>query len=181
MVEMVTKLPVKTEARPARETAYGMERPWYPIESLRRGIDRMFADFDLGLWPTSHRRAFFDYEPTSRLTAGFSTLTADFTETPDGFEIRAELPGVEEKDIEVKLVEGGLVIKGEKKEEKHENETGYVMSERSFGTFERFFGLPRGVDMDKVSATFSKGILTVKLPKTVEAKQHERKIAVKAA
>lgn len=158
-----------------------MERPWYPIESLRRGIDRLFADFDLGFWPTPYRRAHFDYEPYNRFTTGLGTLTADFAETPDDFEIKAELPGVEEKDIDVKLVDDRLVIRGEKKEEKREKETGYVMSERSFGRFERSFALPRDVDMDKITATFTKGVLTVKLPKTVEAKQHERKITVKAA
>jgi HSP20 family protein len=81
----------------------------------------------------------------------------------------------------VKLVEGGLLIKGEKKLEKEEKETGYVMSERSFGTFERYFGLPKGIDLDKIAATFVNGILTVRLPKSLEARKQERTIAVKAA
>lgn len=181
MVEMVTKLPIKTEGGAARKAAYEMERPWYPMDTLRRSIDRLFADFDMGFWPTQYRRPFFDYEPYTGSTRSFSMPAADLAETADGFEIKAELPGVDEKDIEVKLVEGGLLIKGEKKLEKEEKETGYVMSERSFGTFERYFGLPRGVDTDKITAIFTNGILTVKLPKTVEAKKQERTIAVKAA
>jgi HSP20 family protein len=81
----------------------------------------------------------------------------------------------------VKLVNGGLLIKGEKKEEREEKDTGYVMSERSYGSFERYFGLPEGVDTDKIAATYTKGVLTATLPKTKEAKLQEKKITVQAA
>jgi HSP20 family protein len=73
------------------------------------------------------------------------------------------------------------MIKGEKKEEKEEKDTGYVMSERNYGSFERYFGLPDGIDMNKVVANYSKGVLTVTLPKTQEAKLQEKKITIKAA
>lgn len=181
MVEMVTKFPVKTETRP-NVPGYAPSRPWYPFESLRRGIDRLFSDFDMGAMPTPFRRSFFDYEPYyAPYTKSATWPVVDVFEKPDGFEIKAELPGVDEKDIEVKAVEGGLWIKGLKREEKHEKQGDYVASERSYGSFERFFGLPEGIETDKIAATFAKGILTVALPKTHEAKQQERKIAVKAA
>ena len=173
MVETITKLPIKTDAQPA---TYGSTRPWFPMRTLRNEIDRMFADFESGFF-TPFRHSLFDYTPAASVVSP----TVDIVEKNGGFEIKAELPGVDEKDIEVKLVNGGLLIKGEKKEEKEEKDTGYVMSERSYGSFERYFGLPDGVDMNKVVASYSKGVLTVTLPKTQEAKLQEKKITIKAA
>jgi HSP20 family protein len=151
------------------------------METLRRDMERMFADFESGFGFTPFRRSLFDYAPAERFTAAANVPVVDITEKDVGFEIKAELPGVDEKDIEVKLVNGGLLIKGEKKEEKEEKDAGYVMSERSYGSFERFFGLPQGVDIDKIAATYAKGMLTVTLPKTKEAKLQEKKISVQAA
>ncbi|TIX36045.1 MAG: Hsp20 family protein, partial [Mesorhizobium sp.] len=74
-----------------------------------------------------------------------------------------------------------LTIKGEKKEEKEEKDNDYYLSERRYGSFQRSFQLPEGVDADKIDATFAKGVLTVKLPKTAEAQKAEKKITVKAA
>ena len=180
MVEMVTKLPIKTEGVRTVPT-YETHRPWYPMESLRRGFDRLFGDSDMGFWPTPFRRSLSGYEPEMGFTKGPGIPAVDVREKADGYAILVEMPGVDEKDIEVKLVNGGLLIKGEKKEEKKEVDAGYMMSERHFGTFERFFGVPDGVDLDKIVATYAKGVLTVTLPKTREAKLQERKIAVKAA
>jgi HSP20 family protein len=73
-----------------------------------------------------------------------------------------------------------LVIKGEKQEEREEEANCYYLSERRYGSFERAFRLPEGVDSDKIEASFKKGVLTVTLPKTAEAKK-ETKISVKAA
>src|SRR5690606_41318480 len=97
------------------------------------------------------------------------------------YEITAELPGIDEKNVEIKLANGTLTIKGEKKEEKEEKQKDYHLSERRYGSFQRSFPLPEGIDTDKVEATFAKGVLTVKLPKTVEAQKAEKKITVKAA
>jgi HSP20 family protein len=91
-----------------------------------------------------------------------------------------ELPGLDEKDVEVKLANGSLTVKGEKKEDKEEREKDYYFSERRYGSFVRSFPLPEGVNADKIEASFAKGVLTIKLPKTAEA-QAEKKIAVKAA
>lgn len=179
MVETVTKLPIKTENKAA--TTYGTNRPFYPFDSLRREIDRLFGEFDDGFGFMPFRRSLFGYVPSERVAVTANVPAVDITEKNGGYEIKAELPGIDEKDIEVKLVNGGLLIKGEKKEDKVEKDAGYVMSERSYGAFERFFGLPEGVQTDKIAATYTKGVLTVMVPKTVEAQKQERKINVQAA
>jgi HSP20 family protein len=156
-------------------------RPWFPMENLRREIDRIFADFGGDFWDTPARRPAYDYAPRETFATYANALAVDFFEKDDGFEIRAELPGVDEKDIEVKLVHGGLLIKGEKKVRSEDKKVDYVVSERTYGWFERYFELPEDVATDKIVATFAKGILTVMLPKTQHAKLQDRKIEVKAA
>lgn len=111
-----------------------------------------------------------------------STMPAvDVTETDKAFEIAAELPGMEEKNIEVSVSDGVLTIKGEKQEDKEEKKKDYYLSERTYGSFQRSFEVPKGVDLDKIEASFKKGVLTVTLPKTAEAQKAEKKIAVKSA
>jgi len=94
---------------------------------------------------------------------------------------RVALPGLEQKDVEVRLSNGTLIIKGEKREEKDERQKDYYMSERRYGTFMRSFRLPDTVDTDKIEARFANGVLTVRLPKSAEARQNEKKIEIKAA
>ncbi len=177
MAEPATKLPVKK----------GAERPsaleaWRPFEGVRREFDRLFDDFGRGFWLSPFRRSIFDIEPFWRRELSWTTVPAvDMAETDNAYEITAELPGLDEKNIEVKLANGGLTIKGEKREEKEEKEKGYYLHERRFGSFERYFRVPEGVDTDKIDATFKKGVLTVTLPKTPEAKKAQKKITVKAA
>ncbi|WP_425482712.1 Hsp20/alpha crystallin family protein [Chelativorans xinjiangense] len=104
----------------------------------------------------------------------------DLAEKDNAYEISAELPGLDEKNIEIKLSNGTLTIKGEKTEEKEEREKEYYLSERRYGSFHRSFRVPEGVDTDKIDARFAKGVLTVTLPKSAEAKKNEKKISVKA-
>jgi HSP20 family protein len=181
MVDNVMKLPiVRTESRLAPSMAE-FRRPWFPMDVLRREIDRIFSDFGSDFWDAPTRRPAYDYAHGEKFPAYTNVPTADFFEKDDGFEIRAELPGVDEKDIEVKLVRGGLLIKGEKKVRSEDKKVDYVVSERTYGWFERYFELPEDVATDKIVATFAKGILTVMLPKTQHAKLQDRKIEVKAA
>ena len=105
----------------------------------------------------------------------------DVAEKDKEYEITAELPGMDESNIEVKLSNGMLTITGEKKEEKEEKKKDYYLSERRYGSFERSFQLPEGVDADKIEAKFTKGVLKVVLPKTAEAQKSVKKIAVKAS
>ena len=102
-------------------------------------------------------------------------------ESDKAYEITAELPGMDEKDIEVNVANGALTIKGEKKEEKEEKQKDYYVSERRYGSFERYFELPDGVDAGKIEAAFKNGVLRVTLPKTAEAQKPAKKIEVKAA
>ena len=84
------------------------------------------------------------------------------------------------REMEVKLANGVLSIKGEKQEEKEEKQKDYYRRERSFGSFERSFQVPEGVDTDKIAASFKNGILSVTLPKSAEAQKQAKKIQVKA-
>ena len=177
MAETTSKVPVKTEKTPPSTL-----QAWRPFESLRREVDRLFEDFDGGLWRSPFRGSFFDVAPFRRGEAVFGAVPAvDVSETDKAYEITAELPGIDEKNVEVKLANGLLTIKGEKQDEKEEKKKDYYMRERSFGSFERTFQVPDGVDSDKIDASFKKGVLTVTLPKSAEAQKAEKKIAVKAA
>jgi HSP20 family protein len=105
----------------------------------------------------------------------------DITESEKAYEITAELPGMDEKNIEVKVANGNLTIKSEKQEEKEDKKKDYYLHERHFGSFERSFDVPEGVDAEKIEANFKKGVLTVTLPKKLEAQKPAKKIEVKAA
>lgn len=81
----------------------------------------------------------------------------------------------------MKLVDGSITIKGEKREEKEESKKDYYLRERHFGAFERTFRVPEGVDAEKIQATFTKGVLALTLPKRANAQKPEKKIEVKAS
>jgi HSP20 family protein len=104
----------------------------------------------------------------------------DVVEKEKEYQLLAELPGLDEKDVEVSVADDILTIKGEKKEEKEEKAKNYYVSERRYGTFQRSFQLPAGVDAEKIEANFQKGVLTVTLPKAPEALKKEKKIAIKS-
>ena len=176
MAEDTSKIPVTTDKAAPSEL-----RPRRPLGSLRQEIDRLFDDFGIGTWRSPFRSSFFDIDPLRRAKAAFSGIPAvDVIETEQGYKVAAEPPGMDEKNIEVKIANGMLTIKGEKQEEKEEEKQDYYVRERSFGSFERTLPVPDGVDLDKVDASFKSGVLTVALPKTAEAQKAEKKISVKA-
>jgi HSP20 family protein len=171
-----TKLPVKTE-----KTSMQPLHALRPFESLRREVDRLFEDFSGGVWRPPFGRSLFDIGPFRRVEAAFGAVPAvDVTETDKSYEITVDLPGMEEKNIDVKFANGILTIKGERQDEKEEKKKDYYVQERSFGSFERSFQVPDNVDTDKIDASFKKGVLTVVLPKSAEAQKAEKKIEVKA-
>lgn len=180
MAEAATKLPVKTEQKGEEKAA--VPQAWQPFESLHREIDRLFDDFGRDLWRNPFRRSAFDIEPFWRRGMKFVAAPAvDIADKGNAYEITADLPGMDEKNIEVKLSNTNLTIKGEKTEEKEEKKKNFYLQERHFGSFERTFGLPEGVDTDKIEAAFQKGVLTITVPKKPEAQKPEKKIDVKAA
>ena len=104
----------------------------------------------------------------------------DLVEREKEYAITAELPGLDDKNVEIKLSNGTLTISGEKKDEREEKEKDYYFSERRYGSFKRAFRVPDGVDADKIEAAFDKGVLTIRLPKTAEAQKAEKKIDIKS-
>ena len=180
MAKSATKLPVKIEEKKAEPTSASGE--WRPFETLRREIQRLFDDFDGRSWHSPFRRSVSDLQPFWRRDLTWGTTPAmDVIETDKGYEITAELPGMSESDVQVVAANGGLTIKGEKKEEKEERKKDYYVSERRYGSFERRLQIPEGVDAEKIEANFKKGVLTVILPKKPEAQKPEKKIEIKAA
>ncbi len=105
----------------------------------------------------------------------------DVKETKNAVKIAAEMPGIDEKDIDVSVHDGLLTISGEKKVVKEENELGYHRIERSYGCFSRDIPLPDTVEADNIAANFKNGVLTVTLPKTQKAIEQSRKIPVSSA
>jgi len=130
-----------------------------PFLSLQREIDRLFDDFTRGFSTLSMMPA-----PGGKLMP-----VTDVTETDKEIEISAELPGLEEKDVQINLSDNVLTIKGEKKAEKERKEKDFRMVERSYGAFERTIELPEGVNPDSIKATIAKGVLTVTVPKPAPA------------
>ena len=99
--------------------------------------------------------------------------TVDISEMENGFEIRAELPGVSEKDVNVSVTDNRLTIKGEKHQEAETDGKNYHRVERRYGSFQRSFTLPRHVETDAIKAQFTDGVLTLEIPKAEVAKPTE--------
>ncbi len=155
---------------PSVKRSLPVKREERDIFSLfREEMNRLFDNFFRG----------FELEPFG---GGFGTFRPNVNVVEDDKEIRvsAELPGIDEKDIEVSLSKDSLTIKGEKREEKEDKGKNYYRMERSYGSFSRTIPLPTEIDDEKVKAQFKKGVLTVTLPKTAKAIKETKKIPVKA-
>jgi HSP20 family protein len=175
MAEAATKLPTKAETKHTDRTS----ADWRPFDSLRREVDRLFEDFN---WRLPFGRRPFDIEPFWQGELSWGKAPAvDLVEKDKAYEITAELPGMDESNVTVSFSDGKLEIKGEKKEERDEQKKDFHLSERRYGTFQRTFYVPPGVDADKIEANFKSGVLTVTLPKTAEAQQKQRQIAINKA
>lgn len=176
MIESANKTPAKAGATsPAPAPA-----PWFSLETLRQEVDRLFDDFGSGWRKTLPSRA-FNAEPLFRRAFDWKLPAVDIVEKDSAFEITAEVPGLDAKEIEVTLRNGNLVMKGEKLEEKQDESKGYHLRERHFGSFERVFAIPDSVAPDKIDAHFEKGLLKITLPKTATAQQPAKKITIRAA
>ncbi|MBN1930795.1 MAG: Hsp20/alpha crystallin family protein [Desulfobacterales bacterium] len=144
--------------------------PWRPfgdeLTSFRKEIDK--------LW-----NRFLGETPFARTFAEEWLPSVDISEDKNSYLVKAELPGMDAKDVDVSLSGDLLTIKGEKKKETEEKDENRYRSERYYGSFQRVFRLPSGVKSDKVEASFDKGILKITLPKLEEAKKKEIEIKIK--
>jgi len=143
----------------------------HPFVSLQRNINDVFDSFfsDFGRFP------FYDMEEWQ----GSFAPSIDVRENDSEIEITAELPGMDENDIDVSLTKDALVLKGEKKDEKEEKDKGYWHMERRYGSFQRMIPMPEGIDDEKAEASFKKGVLKIRVPKTAEAASAGKKIDIK--
>ena len=163
MPSSAKKMPVKVSDTENKRSA--LAAPWHPLANLRQQIDHLFEDFSLSPLQMPFGRRMFDVEPFFRRELmGHGIPAVDIAEKEKSFEITAELPGM-----------------GEKREETEEKKKDYYLSERHYGSFERIFNLPKGVDADKIEASFSKGVLTISMPKKPEAIKPEKHIDIKVS
>lgn len=143
-----------------------------PIELFQRDMNRLFDDFfgrGFGLQPFgSWGEAWDRFSPR-----------VDVVESDKDITVSAELPGLEENDIEVNLAQGVLTLRGEKRAEREDKGRNTYRAERIYGAFRRDIALPAEVDESKVDAVFKNGVLTITLPKTVES-QTRKKIKIKS-
>lgn len=154
----------KSDIVPVKRSTVAAPRPAASLfSSLHREIDRLFDQFGR----------------TTAAPFGGAAVSMDMAQTEDGLEMTVELPGLEEKDVQVTLSDRLLTISGEKRAEKEEKDKDYYFIERSYGSFSRSVELPADAQLDKLSATIANGVLKVKVPRT--AKSEPKKIEVKSA
>ena len=177
---------VKSDADNGKRGRTPLASLFSPMAGLRGDMDQMIGRFFPQGWPQMGMGSLMDFEPLRgeagmKLGSMLHGVKADISETDTEYEISVELPGIDEKDIEIDVSEGMLTMNAEKREEREEKKKNYHLTERSFGSVKRSFRVPEGVDVSKIKADFSKGVLQVMLPKTKEAKAKQRKIPVKAS
>lgn len=141
-----------------------------PMLSLQDEINRMFGDFFTDRLPAQFSADSLQHVPSM-----------DVVETDNEIRVSAELPGMKAEDVEVSASDGYLTIKGEKKQEKEEKTQGFYRRERSYGSFHRAVALPEIADADNCKAEMKDGVLTITVPKKVEAAKKPQKIEVKSA
>ena len=148
---------------------------WQPIRSLSAWPNPFFADIDNLLarfWDDDQLKA-------GVLQEAEWTPRVDVYENKDNFVVKAELPGIDPKDLEVRIEDETLYLKGERKLEKEQKEENYYQRERAYGSFARSFSLPSSVNTEKVLAEYKDGLLRLTLPKREEAKPKSIQVAVK--
>ena len=161
--------------------------PWKKRGAKFSVVRQDFSDFALSL-QNERKRMFEDffrdpfgltrYEDVGPAWGGFNPQV-DISETDKEYIVAAELPGLEENDVQVSLSHHTLTISGDKKAEKRDKGKNYYRVERSYGTFSRSISLPDEVDEDKIEAAFKNGVLTINLPKTSEVVSQQKRITIK--
>ena len=137
------------------------------LQNMSDRIDRLLAGRNIPSAGRDEAMALVDWAPA-----------VDVMETDDEFQIRAELPGVEKKDVKLSVENGVLLISGHREQEKEEKGKRYHKIERAYGNFARSFTVPEAVDAEKVTAEFKHGLLTVRLPKSEKARPKSIEVKV---
>jgi HSP20 family protein len=162
-------MPKKSVVPQGKKSVPARREEYTPFSMLRQEMNRLFDNFFGG----------FEIEPFVSRRLGAFSPSVDIKESDKDIRVSVELPGMDDKDIDVLLSKDSVTIKGEKKEEKEDKGKDYYRMERSYGSFTRTIPLPTEVDTDKAKAEFKKGLLTVTLPKTAQAIKQTKKISVK--
>jgi HSP20 family protein len=159
----------KKSVVPQKKSVPAKREEYSPFGLLRQEMNRVFDNFLGG----------FEMEPFMGRPLGAFSPSVDIKDSEKEIRVSAELPGMDDKDVDVSLSKDSLTIRGEKREEKEDKGKDYYRMERSYGSFSRTIPLPAEVDTDKAKAEFKKGLLTVTLPKTARAIKQTKKIPVK--
>ncbi len=141
-----------------------------PLVSLRSEMDRLFDAF---------LREPFGAMDWPQWAGGKWSPAVEMAEDEKELTVRAELPGIDPKDLDVSVVNNHLVLSGEKKESSETKDKGVYHSETRYGSFRRTLPLPEGVDTEHVNAQYSNGVLTLHLPKTTPTPQKRIEVKVK--
>lgn len=179
MAQSETKVPVANQRSSGPPLAPSLMQAWRPFDIFRRDVDRLFDDFALNPFRLPLRRPAFDLEPFWSADSWVAQPAMDLVERDNAFELSAEMPGLDEKNVEVNVVSGVLTVKGHKEEDKAEKKEDFHLRERRFGSFVRSVRLPESVDAEHIEAAFKNGVLKVTLPKKPEAQTPVKKIEVK--
>lgn len=140
--------------------------PFRGISTLQDQVNRLFDNTFLG---------------RSESSLASWAPAVDVHETENELVVTADLPGMNEKDLDVRVENNMLTISGERKTESNVKDDNYLRVERSYGSFSRSFSLPNTVNPEAIAAEYKNGVLTVKLPKRAEAKSRQVKVNVAAA
>jgi HSP20 family protein len=177
MAGKAKKVAVKrTGGKAPAESASG----YNPVDAVRRDMHALMETLNRG-WSNLADLEFRGMGAPFGLWTAESVPRADASEADGAYDISIELPGMDEKDIEVNLAGDMLTVSGEKKSEHEEKAEGYYLAERSYGSFRRAFRLPDDADAEKIKAEYAKGVLKLSIPKAAKASAKTRKIGVKAA
>lgn len=157
-------LPIRKEIGSSSEYT-----PFFSLQhDMNRAFDNFFRAFETGMM--LH---------LSDVSEGMFQPRVEVKENPNEIRVSVELPGIDDKELDISLSDNFLTIKGEKREEKEENTRGYYRIERAYGSFHREIPFPCEIDKDKAEATFKRGVLNVILPKTANSERRIKKITVK--
>ena len=152
-----------------------------PFGMMRRfttDMERLFENFEGFRFPGLFNREFFALPSEFKDFEWMPQI--EVLQTNGDLMVKADLPGLTKDDVKVELTDEALIISGERKEEKEEKREGFYRSERNYGRFYRQIPLPEGAKTEKASATFTNGVLEVKLP-VAKAETHARKLEIKEA